>query len=729
MITATPNHVPFTADALRRAALDRYVDRRLAAAEVTAEDDPDVIVERHHVGSPLDLLRLARLARAVSATPDPAALARPGHVVLLRVEDLVASATASLVCRDLVPVLAARAGLPVPDIEIVHGLGWSKRRDLDNGIAAEDLASALLKGDVVLVCMGAEKDSPDVVASLVDVEIAASDLTAADIRGVFAATARTGWDAPDLLAQLPDDAALAMLEPVQLVHAFGAADAEGAAGVVRRLRAAAAWSAAQGGGDETPADPDPDETDGREIPALRLAGLHGLGPAGDLLRCLANNVADWRAGHLNWSDVGASVLLSGPPGCGKTSTAAALAGEIGGPIIDLSYTRMQAAGHMGRMLATLDKGVARAKSQAPCVALIDEVDDLSDRAGGADPFAHNARYMRSTVNAYLVRLGELATTPGVVVVLATNHAQLVDPALVRAGRVDHRVTLSLPDRDALGAILAQNLVEHATPDLRNTPAWSAALDALTGRSGAEAAKMAREIIAMARSRMRRERAAGSEGTRPTVTADDLSAVAVAADPRLVAPDLRRLAIHEAGHILAAHVLGRPRPIRAWIGPQGAGVTAPVEASYTAATAHAELAALLAGREAERAVLGDVSSGAGAGGAESDLAKATLLAASIATEWHLETPADAAPLWRTAERHVAAPDWSDRRAADAVDRLLAAAQARAADLVRRHPGHLTYITDALLRDRDLDGPAIAALLDRIERDRPAPVDPADDRTRA
>lgn len=724
--TTAPNPFHLNAGAFHRAVLDRYIGRRVAAPEMRSEEDPDLVIERHRVASPLDLLRLARLSRAVSATPDPLALIRPGTVVLLRTQDLIADATADLVCRELLPILAARSGLPMPHIEIVQGLGWTKRRDLDDGITAECVTSALVKGDAALICIGAATGLPDVVASLVDVEIATSNLTGADILAVLAATGREGWDAPDLPAKLPEDVALATLKPVQLVHAFSAPATEGAAGIARRLIAAAAWSAAQVGGHAAPEHPDQEETDDREVPALRLGHLHGLGPAGDLLHRLADDMADWRDGHLDWSDVGASVLLSGPPGCGKTSVATALAGEIGGPVVDLSYTRMQAAGHLGQMLAALDKGVALARTQAPCVVIIDEVDDLSDRTGGSAPFAHNARYMRSTVNAYLVRLAELATTPGVLVVLATNHAHMVDPALVRAGRVDHHVAMALPARDALGAILAQELGDHAAPDLRTTPSWSAALDALTGRSGADAAKMARDAIAVARSRARRERAAGSMRTPPLVMAGDLAAVAATTDCRLVAPDLRRLAVHEAGHILAAHILDRPRPERAWIGSKGAGVIAPVETSHSASTARAELVALLAGREAERTVLGDVSSGAGAGGAESDLAKATLLAARIAGEWHLETPSDAAPIWRAADQHVAAPDWADRRTADSVDRLLSEAQTRAADLVHRHRGHLERIVAALFRERDLDATALAALLSSIDCDGPASVDHPNDR---
>ena len=720
--TADEARLPISGETLREAVLRRYVESRRRLAEEAAEDDPDVVVAGIRLGNPVDLALLARLARAVGDAPDTATLTMEGRIVAFRTSGRLDLAAAKRFARDVSPVLAAVLGRRPPRVEAVFARAWKETDGSNWSDAEESVARVLGQGRLVaLGCDELDRLAGSPLQELIDAELVLPPLSPEDVVAMLKAVERPGWTDPDLLAEFPPASQLGDVRSLHLTHAWAAEDDAGAMEVAQRLaraaeRAAAAAAAKDEGGE---ADAAAQDDPVRDVPDLRLADLHGLGTAGGLLRRLVDDVADWRDGHLDWSDVGASVLLSGPPGCGKTSAAAAVAGEIGGPVVDMTYTKMQAAGHLGQALRALDGAMETARTRAPCVALIDEVDDLSDRGGyGGNPNSHNARYMRTVVNAYLTRLTQLADMPGVVVLLATNHPHLVDPALIRAGRVDHHLRIDLPDRAALGAILLGALGDHTSPGLTEACAWSGALDALTGASGADATKLARDAIAAARARMRRKRTgktgrrSGAAGapTRLTVTQDDLAAaVSTARSDWAVPPDLHRLAIHEAGHIVAAHALGRPMPSRAWVGPQGAGVTAPVERTYTAATARAELAALLAGMEAERLILGTVSSGAGAGGAESDLAKATTMAARIASEWHLET-ADDAPVWRSAESYATAPDWAHRRTADAVERLLTDTRNNCADVLRERRADVTRVADALLRERELDGTAIAHLLD-------------------
>ena len=735
-VTAAGPRPPITGALLRDAVLGRYIERRRRVAEEAAEDDPDLVVTRMRLGNPIDLALLARLARAIGDAHDPTSFATEGRIVAFRTPSRLDHAAAKTFAREVVPVLASLLDVAAPQAEAVFAHGWKETDGSNRAQAEENVARVLGQGRlVVLGCDELDRLDGSPLEELIDVELVLPPLSSEDVVAMLAAVQRPGWDDPDLLAALPPAAQLGDVSSLHLTHAWAADDDAGAIEVARRLARAAerAAAAAKRAGEEDEAAAQDDPV--RDVPGLRLADLHGLGPAGALLRRLVADVADWQGGHLDWSDVGAAILLSGPPGCGKTSAAAAVAGEIDGPVIDMTYTKMQAAGHQGHALRALDDAVDLARKSAPCVALIDEVDDLADRGGyGGTANSHNARYMRTMVNAYLTRLTELADVPGVVVVLATNHPHLVDSALIRAGRVDHHLRIGLPDRDALGTILVDALGAHAAPGLTDTSAWSDALDALTGGSGADAAKLARDAIAAARSRARRQRAGRPTGhpTGLAVTSDDLAAAvsALRADGT-IPPDLRRLAIHEAGHIVVAHALGRPRPSRAWIGPQGAGVTAPVERTYMADTARAELACLLAGMEAERLVLGGVSTGAGAGGQDSDLAKATTMAARIASEWHLETT-DNPPVWRSAESHAATPDWAHRRTTEMVEQLLTDARGHCADLLNEQRADVARVANALLAERELDGDAIARLLDGRTRsagpgpgpwDVPAPTRPS------
>ncbi|SFJ26606.1 AAA family ATPase [Jannaschia pohangensis] len=715
--TVPTNPRPITGDALRDAVLRRYMDRRRRAAAAKMEDDPGSAPRQAPIGHPIALAFLARLARTIGELPDPALVATEGRVLLLRTDDPADRTLPALMSREVLPTLAALLGRPAPRSELVIANAWNKVGNAEWSIVTEDLTRIMAAGQLAIIACNPAMAVPDEIADLLDVDVSVPGLSPDDIIAIMDAVERPGRDDPDLLGLLPSAERLAAIGPLHLAYAWAATDEDGAAEVARRL-ARAADRIKDREPEQTSDQPETanDDAEDNDIPALRLADLRGLGPAGDLLRRLVDDVDDWRDGHLDWRDVGASVLLSGPPGCGKSSAAAAIAGEIGGPVVDLSYTRMQAAGHMGEALRALDKAVAQARSEAPCVVLVDEVDDLADRGGhGANANSHNRSYMRSIVNAYLTRLTQLADAPGVVVVLATNHPHLVDPALIRAGRVDHHLHIGLPDRAALEEILADALGDHAAPALVDAPAWSMALDALTGGSGADAAKLVRDAVAAARTRVRRQRtgrtrAQNGQPAPFAVTPNDLAVAASASrSGTSVPPDLHRLAIHEAGHIVAAHALGRPRPSRAWIGPQGAGVTAPVERTYTADTARAELACLLAGMEAERLILGTVSSGAGAGALNSDLAKATAMAARIASEWHLETE-DAPPVWRSAESYAASPDWAHRRTAEAVERLLTDARARCVDLLREWRAIVARVAGALLRERELNGDAIARLLD-------------------
>ncbi|WP_167767237.1 AAA family ATPase [Jannaschia formosa] len=670
----------------RRRALAHYVSRR-REREVEAVPDPASPIAPHAEHSVITLALIARISRALAGL-DCADAILPGATLVLRSdEDPVDLARAYE--RDVCPALVDALGIQEARPGVLVALDTA-RGDPETLHAATRTAieHALSRGAILCLHCPPGASLPASLRSVTAAELVLPPLVVADILDMLDVA---GAPVPDRLRDggdgvLSADADCSCLDTVQLVHAWVGADA---AAVMARLRAALEDPSSGVGKGE------------RDAPAMapRLRDLHGLGPARTPFDRVVADIADWRAGVLSWADVGASFLLHGPPGVGKTSVAAALAREVGGPLIDMSYSVVQAAGHLGLTLAEMDARVAKAAETAPCVVLVDEADDLADRGDGAD--SHGMQYRRAVTNAYILRLSVLAETPGVVVVLASNHPGRIDPALIRAGRCDHHVELRLPDREALSRILLQHVGHAAEPAVEGRPDWERAVRDLVGRSGADAAHAAREAIALARERSRQD---GRRSDR-TVTAEDvLTAVrSLLSGASCGLADLHRMAVHEAGHLVAAHVLGRPPHRRAWIGATGGGVEGPASLVFTAVTARAELTVLLAGRAAEARIIGDISSGSG-DGPGSDLARARLLAGRMVGEWRL-VDVEAPPFWR----RTSDLDEPDRAAA--VD-LVAEADARALELVRDAESDIERVSEALLKERDLSQTQIADLLEGI-----------------
>lgn len=264
--------------------------------------------------------------------------------------------------------------------------------------------------------------------------------------------------------------------------------------------------------------------------APRLKDLHGYGEAQKWGFELAKDIADYRLGLITWADVDSGLLLSGPPGVGKTRFASALAETCGVPLVATSFARWQAKGHQGDALKAMQTTFDAARRAAPCLLFIDEVDNFIDR----DRTSDSSDYMRGIVNGLLEELDGADGREGVVVVGACNNPDIVDPALRRSGRLDRHIELSLPDAGARMNILRDYLGVDLDlrPYLRRTE----------DMSGADLERVARDARRLAR----RDRTAVDERHL------------VAALPKRVrrTPDtLRHLARHEIGHAVVGHVLG------------------------------------------------------------------------------------------------------------------------------------------------------------------------------
>ncbi len=365
----------------------------------------------------------------------------------------------------------------------------------------------------------------------------------------------------------------------------------------------------------------------------RLEDLYGYGEAKTIGLGIIADLKAYQEGKISWGAVDRGLLLDGPPGTGKTTYAKALAKSAGLPLVIGSLAQWQAAreGHLGHCLAAMRESFAEAKRKAPCIFLVDELDSFGDRGSFTD---HNKDYSTQVVNAFLEALDGAGGRQGVVVIGATNHVGKIDPAITRAGRLDRTVEIPLPDIEALEKIFRF----HLKGDLDAIDISPAAV-AARGGTGADCEAWVRR----ARGTARRE-------NRELMLDGLLGAIR---EGRNALPEhiRERVSVHEAGHAIAALAAGLGEPQSLTIHDWGGSTLFAGEGrAMTGLDIIKAIAQLLAGREAEKLVYGDFTAGAG-GGEQSDLAKATMLAAAYEGSFGLGS---LGPIWLGEPEQLATP---------------------------------------------------------------------------
>jgi ATP-dependent Zn protease len=409
------------------------------------------------------------------------------------------------------------------------------------------------------------------------------------------------------------------------------------------------------------------------------------------LRRLAEDVAQWRAGHLPWGKVPRSLILHGVPGTGKTLLASAFAAEAGLPLVATSFAECQKFGHLGDMLAALDAAVSEAVTRAPSVFFLDELDGFNTRDN--KDIGRGNGYMRAVITGLLRQLDRLMATPGVVLIGATNDLAAIDPALRRAGRFDATLLIQPASKQGMAQILRRHLSASHDPELETVITLSAAR--LVGTNGAEAAALARAALAHARA---------TGGALAQALLAEL-------DKRLPGRAEyfdRRIAVHEAGHAVVGMLSGLPAPLALRIDRAGGSTVWEMPPLHSYETALAEIKTLLAGRAAEQVLLGNVSNGSGLG-PQSDLALATDLAVRMETEWGL---GDGGLIWQPNTplnlRH--GQQWLREK----LNHTLNTAYAEARTIIATHRELVLDLADALLNERELTGPKLSQQLDKIRQ---------------
>jgi cell division protease FtsH len=430
-----------------------------------------------------------------------------------------------------------------------------------------------------------------------------------------------------------------------------------------------------------------------ETPACGFADVAGVNEAVEELAELSESLA----GASRFAAAGArlprGVLLVGPPGVGKTLLARAMAGEANASFFALSGSDFVET-FVGVGAARVRKVFDQARKAKRAIVFIDELDAVG-RARTAGPASAGAEERERTLNQLLVELDGFESNQ-ILVIGATNRADVLDPALTRPGRFDRQIQIPLPDRQGRAAILrlhAGRLRLAGDVDLeavaRRTP----------GMSGAGLAELVNEAAMCA-----------GRDHRVVVSASDFEAalarVVMGAERRSSMPterDRRVTAWHEAGHSVAALVLEHAcDPVSVSIVPRGpaGGVTwmsGTDDQLFTRAEADATMVVQLAGRAGEERLLG----GDCTQGASSDVRQATALARALVADYGM-SELGPAPSARQVER--------------ATSELVAESLARARRLVADHGAAVDAVAEALLERESLT----AAELRRIVSAASSPV---------
>ena len=323
------------------------------------------------------------------------------------------------------------------------------------------------------------------------------------------------------------------------------------------------------------------------------------------------------------------ILLVGPPGTGKTLLARAVAGEAGVPFFSISGSEFVEM-FVGVGAARVRDLFEQARAAAPAIIFIDELDALG-RARGAFPFSGGHDEKEQTLNQLLAELDGFDASTGLVLLAATNRPEILDPALLRAGRFDRQVLVDRPDR--VGRVQILNV--HLRKAKLDSQVSAEEVAALTpGFTGADLANLVNEATLLATRR-------GADA----VTQDDFTAAierivaGLEKRNRLLNPKEREVvAHHELGHALVAlalpgcDVVQKVSIIPRGIGSLGYTIQRPTEDRYLMSRNELEnrMAVLLGGRAAERLVFGELSTGAA-----DDLAKATDIARNMVTRFGMD----------------------------------------------------------------------------------------------
>jgi cell division protease FtsH len=439
-----------------------------------------------------------------------------------------------------------------------------------------------------------------------------------------------------------------------------------------------------------------------------FADVAGVDEAKDELREIVEFLSNPKKYQRLGGRIPKGVLLLGPPGCGKTLLARAVAGEANVPFFFMSGSEFVEM-FVGLGAARVRELFQQAKEKAPALVFLDEIDTIGKGrggVGGAGLGAHDER--EQTLNQLLVEMDGFDASKGVIIMAATNRPDVLDPALVRPGRFDRQVVVDRPDlkgREEILRVHARGVALSPTVELRTIAART------PGFTGADLENVVNEAALLA---ARRE--------KNSVTMDELEEAIDRASMGLERKsrvmndkEKRRVASHEMGHALVAHYSENLDPVhRITIIPRGTAalgltMTRPLEDRFLATEPELKetLAYAMGGRVAEEIVYGEISTGA-----QNDLEKATQIARAMVAEYGMSDKVGPMSLGHDDPNALfgGGPKISagtSEKIDEEVTRLLAEAHDEAERILIEHRDMLDRLSALLLVTETIDGEDLEA----------------------
>jgi cell division protease FtsH len=404
------------------------------------------------------------------------------------------------------------------------------------------------------------------------------------------------------------------------------------------------------------------------------------------------------------------VLLVGPPGCGKTLLAKAIAGEAGVPFFSVSGSDFVEM-FVGVGASRVRDLFKQARENAPCIIFLDEIDAVGRRRGTGLGGGHDER--EQTLNQILVEMDGFDTDQGIILLAATNRPDVLDPALLRPGRFDRQIVINLPDLNGRDKILRiHSRKVKLSPDIdlervaRATPGFSGAdLEALVNEAALMAVTAGRERVESQDLEEARDKIRFGRSRRSMFMTEK---------------ERRRTAFHEAGHAIVTVLNEHADPLhKVTVIPRGMalGATMSLPEQDRYGTMKKELLARLqvcfGGRVAEEIACDDISSGA-----QNDIEQATEIARLMVTKWGMSDAVGPISLVEGEEhlflgREVARRvDHSENTALlidKEIKRLISEALDGTRRLLRENEGAMQRVAEALLTFETLSGEEVQAIL--------------------
>ncbi len=413
------------------------------------------------------------------------------------------------------------------------------------------------------------------------------------------------------------------------------------------------------------------------------------------------------------------ILLVGPPGCGKTLLAKAVAGEAGVPFFSVSGSEFVEM-FVGVGAARVRDLFNEAKKYAPCIIFIDEIDAVGRQRGAGLGGGHDER--EQTLNQLLVEMDGFDPNSGIIVIAATNRPDILDPALLRPGRFDRRVVVNYPDvkeREAILKIHTRN--KPLGPDINLTTLAKRT----AGFTGADLENLVNEAALLAARR-----------NKKYITMDELEEAIdrVIAGPqkktRVVSEEEKRIiAFHETGHAVVANFLPHSDPVhRISIVSRGMALgytlQLPEQEKFlrTREQLLSEVTTLLGGRAAEELFTKDKTTGA-----ENDLRRATEIVRKMVTEFGMSDRLGPLTFGRKSEyvflgRDIASErDYSEEIAFEIdkeVKRIIEECFERAKSILKENEEGVNRVVEVLLEKETIEGEELKKIFEEIKKEKVA-----------